>query len=108
MAVKEGSINCDNQSVADIWQRGTSHSPDLMALVLCVFLTAARNNYTVFINHIPGPSNVIADALSRSQMHRFRTLDTTATTDKPVGTPGPSATYYLTESIVASTAAHTT
>ena len=83
---------CDNQSIPDIWQRGTSRSPDMMTLVRCLFLTAAKNNYTVFIKHIPGSSNVIADALSRSQMDRFRTLAPMA---NQLPTPLPPETHLL-------------
>jgi hypothetical protein len=37
-----------------------------------MFFIAATNNYTVVIRHIPGSHIVIADALSRVQMTKFR------------------------------------
>ena len=65
-------VHCDNQTVADLWQHGSSRCPALMSLVRCMFFAAASNNYTVVIKHIPGSHNVIADALSRAQMAKFR------------------------------------
>lgn len=65
-------FHCDNQAVADLWQKGSSRSPSQMVLVRCMFFTAATNNYHISIRHIPGSLNVVADALSRAQMSRFR------------------------------------
>ena len=46
-------FHCDNQSAVDLWQHGPFHCPNLMALVRCLFFTAANINYTVVIRHIP-------------------------------------------------------
>jgi len=39
---------------------------------------AAKNNFVVHAQHIPGTSNSIADALSREQMQQFHILASTA------------------------------
>ena len=62
------------QTVVDIWESGTSKSPEIMALVRMLFFCAAHNNFNVCVQHIPGVNNVIADALSRFQQDRFRKL----------------------------------
>ena len=67
-------VHCDNHAVVDIWRAGTSRSPALMKLVRSLFFTAAQDNFTLILQHIQGVNNAIADALSRSQMHRFREL----------------------------------
>ena len=67
-------VHCDNRAVVDIWRVGTSKQPSLMTLVRALFFIAARANFTVLLQHIPGVDNGIADALSRSQLHRFRLL----------------------------------
>ena len=67
-------VHCDNQTVVDIWESGTSKSPEIMALVRMLFFCAAHNNFNVCVQHIPGVNNVIADALSRFQQDRFRKL----------------------------------
>ena len=42
-----------------------------MSLLRTLFLTAAKNNFTVSLKHLPGKINEIADALSRKQFIRF-------------------------------------
>ena len=45
-----------------------------MALVRLLYFCAARRNIHIMITHIAGINNNIADAISRFQMERFRTL----------------------------------
>ena len=45
-----------------------------MALVHMLYFCAAHNNFNVCVQHIPGMTNNIADALSRFQHHRFRRM----------------------------------
>ena len=69
---------------------------------------AANNNYTAIIRHIPGASNVIADALSRTQMPKCTGTSSSTTTNSTAcgsshhWSPGPAATFFLHESIAAS------
>ena len=45
-----------------------------MALVRLLYFCAARYNIHIMITHIAGINNNIADAISRFQMERFRSL----------------------------------
>jgi len=67
-------FHCDNQAVVDIWGKGTTHDPNIMALVRLLYFRAAQYNINVCVMHIPGADNNIADALSRSQMAKFYQL----------------------------------
>ena len=67
-------FHCDNHAVVDIWHKGSTPSAELMTLVRSLYFCAAHHNINVMVAHIAGTSNIIADALSRFQMHRFRIL----------------------------------
>ena len=45
-----------------------------MALVRLLYFCATHHNIHIMITHIAGINNNIADAISRFQMERFRTL----------------------------------
>ena len=76
----------DNQPITQVWASGTSPAPTIMSLIRALFLTAAKNGFSVAFKHIPGINNPTADALSRFQMARFRDLMPKAD-DKPTTTP---------------------
>ena len=63
---------CDNQAVVHSIVAGTSHCPLIMQLLHNLFYIAARHNFTVSAQHLPGKHNVIADSLSRFNMQAFR------------------------------------
>ena len=67
-------FHCDNQTIVQTWERGSSKSPDIMALVRALYRVAAEHNFHVLVSHISGASNTIADALSRMQMETFHQL----------------------------------
>jgi hypothetical protein len=67
-------VHCDNQAVVHVWRTGTTKHKALMSLVRTLFFIAASNNFTITLQHIQGADNGIADALSRSQLLRFRSL----------------------------------
>ena len=67
-------FHCDNQAVVDIWEKGTTRDPYIMALVRLLYFGAAQYNINVCVMHIPGAQNYIADALSRFQMIKFHQL----------------------------------
>ena len=79
-------VHCDNHAVVDIWRKGTSKHAALMQLVRKLFFIAATHNFTLLLQHIQGTDNGIADALSRSQFSRFRSLAPRANAD-PTLTP---------------------
>ena len=71
---KKVLFHCDNQSICDIWHRGSSRSPEVMALVRMLYFCAAKFDINVMIVHIAGSNNTIADALSCFQATRFYQL----------------------------------
>ena len=70
----EEDIHCDNQAIVKVWQAKSPREKALAHLCRKLFFLAAKNNCTVCLKHIPGSKNEIADALSRKQVSRFRTL----------------------------------
>ena len=62
----------DNQPITQIWDKGTSPSTPIMALIRPLYLFAACNGFSISFKHIYGIYNTAADALSRFQMQRFR------------------------------------
>lgn len=82
-------FHCENQSVVDIWAKGSSRDPLLMHLVRSIFFCAASHTFSVLVSHIRGTDNSIADALFCFQMFRFRQLPPQA--DLEPTTPPPSA-----------------
>ena len=84
-------VHCDNQAVVHIWHTGTTKHKALMCLVRALFYVAASNNFTVLLQHIAGVDNGIADALSRSQFCRFRSLAPEANPDP---TPIPAMSIH--------------
>jgi len=70
----------------DTWKKGSCRNKRVMALIRLILSLAARFNFILYIQHIPGVDNSIADALSRLQMSRFRQLAPNAT-EKPVQVP---------------------
>lgn len=77
-------IHTDNQPITDVWQAGTSKSPQLMVLVRAIFFEAANHQFSLSLKHIPGVQNTIADYISRFQVQKFKALapdtDTSPTT----------------------------
>ena len=62
----------DNKPITQVWDKGTSPSIPIMALIRPLYLFAACTGFSLSFKHIFGVDNVAADALSRFQMHRFR------------------------------------
>jgi len=53
------------------WQGKGSKQPRINNLLRKLFLTAARNNFTMTLKHLPGKRNELADAISRKQFNQF-------------------------------------
>ena len=83
---KRIKFHCDNQAIVFAWQVKNSKQPKLMSLLRRLSLTAADNNFTVTLHHLPGKLNSIADALSIQQFTRFFSLAPQA---DPKATPTP-------------------
>ena len=67
-------FNCDNLAIVHAWRGKRCREPRVMALLRTLCMHAARHNYVVHLHHLPGTCNLIADALSRNQMAKFRRL----------------------------------
>ena len=65
-------LHCDNEAVVACVSSGTSRAPGLMSLLRCLVMICARLNFVVSAVHVPGRTNVVADALSRGRMQAFR------------------------------------
>lgn len=65
---------CDNLATVHIIAKGRSKETNIMKLMRKLTMCAATYNFAVYSEHLPGKSNVIADALSRLQMNKFRLL----------------------------------
>ena len=57
-------FNCDNLTVVDIWAKGSTESPEVMAfmaLVRLLYFCAVCYNINVSVQHISGTENKIAE-----------------------------------------------
>lgn len=68
---KKIQFHCDNLPIVQAWEGKGSKQPRIMSLLRKLFLQAAKNNFTITMEHLPGKQNDIADALSRKQYNRF-------------------------------------
>ena len=62
---------CDNESVVSVITSGTSKDEEITHLLRALFLVSARFNFKVMATHVPGKTNLVADALSRFNMQVF-------------------------------------
>ena len=67
-------FHCDNEAAVLAWKKGACRNRNAMSLIRGMLGIAARNNFILYIQHIAGTNNSIADALSRMQVARFRQL----------------------------------
>lgn len=62
---------CDNLGTVEVLRKGRSRSSLVMKLMRRLTWCAAKFNFTVLAEHIPGVHNTIADHLSRFQISEF-------------------------------------
>ena len=82
----------DNKPITKVWDKGTSPSVPIMTLIRPLYHFAARTGFTVSFKHIFGKHNQAADAISRFQMRRFRTVMPEA---ERLPTPLPSTLHVI-------------
>ena len=58
---------CDNMSVVSVINSLTSRDVSIMQLLRELVVACMRHNIQLAFKHVPGKTNVIADALSRFQ-----------------------------------------
>ncbi len=86
LAGKRVMFHSDNFAVVHIINKKSSHCSQIMCLVRPFVVHCLKFNILIKAVHVPGKLNVIADALSRFQMRRFREAAPQA---DPVMTPLP-------------------
>ena len=62
----------NNKPVCDCWQSKSAKDPHLMRLFRYLFFHAAKFNFNIMFQHLPGHSNYYADLLSRLQVRKFQ------------------------------------
>jgi hypothetical protein len=82
---KKVLFHCDNMSMVQVLQSGTSKNRDIMKLVRLLFYICAHYNFECNATHVGTKENGIADSLSRNDLIRFRTLAPNA--DVAMSTP---------------------
>jgi len=86
-------FHCDNKSVVNIWDKGSTCATHTMALVRLLYFCAVHHQLNVCVLHVPGICDDIADALSHFQMEKFRKLAPKAN-QMPDNTPAwPTQTF---------------
>lgn len=61
------TFRCDNQSVVNVLNAGTTRDPDMLLILRAITLLTLRLDVSICALHFPGKLNVTADWLSRSQ-----------------------------------------
>ena len=67
-------VNCDNVSTTEIINQHRSKIPFIMKFVRKLVWLQLQFNFVIRARAIPGSSNLIADAISRFQIDKFRQL----------------------------------
>jgi hypothetical protein len=67
-------FHCDNETTVKIIHKGRSKALSIMKLMRQLTWCSAQHNFCIYSEHLPGKTNLIADALSRFQMEKFRHL----------------------------------
>lgn len=90
-------MHCDNQATVAIIRKGRSKVHVINELMRKLTWTAAKCNFLIQSEFLPGRDNSIADSLSRFQMERFRELAPHANT---VPTPIPRSLTSMLDSLI--------
>ena len=79
-------FHCGNLAVVMAWEKGSCKNKLGMHIIRLILARAARHIFIVYIQHIAGVDNRIADVLSRLQVHKFKEMAPSAS-DKPERLP---------------------
>ena len=63
--------HCDNMAVVEVVNSGYSRDKDMMHLLRCLFFISEHHHFLIEAVHLPGKTNVAADALSRNNNSQF-------------------------------------
>ena len=67
-------FHSDNAAVVAIIQKRSAKQPAMLHLLRCLYFYAAFYQFSYSAHHVPGVTNVAADALSRNNMSLFNSL----------------------------------
>ena len=65
-------VHSDCETAVLAFEGQAAHSSHLMCLVRDILFLAARHEFALRLEHLPGAQNVFADALSRGQILEFK------------------------------------
>ena len=85
-------FQCDNRSVVDAINKGSSKDAMVMHLLRCLWFFTAIFDIQIIVKHIPGVTNTSADMLSRNQMMQFLAAHPQASR---IPTPLPSSLLHI-------------
>ena len=68
---KKLEFRCDNHSLVDSINKGSSKEPVVMHLLRCLWFFSAFFEVSVKASHIPGVANTAADMISRNRSIKF-------------------------------------
>ena len=68
-------FHTDNKALAEVINKKTTKDKELLVLVRALVLYCLRHNILFKAVHLPGIYNTKADALSRLQVDKFKSLD---------------------------------
>ena len=88
LAWSHTDFQCDNLSLVEAINKGTSKDPMVMHLLRCLWFLQALFNIAIIASHIPGVQNASADMLSRNQTEKFL-LKHPQSSRTPVPIPSP-------------------
>ena len=71
---KKVLLHTDNEAATFLWDRKSSKFSHLMQLVRKMYLVAAKNEFSITLEHISGSSNKMADLLTRLQVDAFHQM----------------------------------
>ena len=71
---KQVEFSSDNTSMIEVLRSGTSHDPNLNALLRHLFVLAACHSFLFTATHVAGKLNLVADALPRFNFQKIRCL----------------------------------
>jgi hypothetical protein len=67
-------LHSDCEPAIKAWRKGDSRKPEMATLLRTILFICATHDIEVQVDFIAGVDNVLADALSRLQVHKFKEL----------------------------------
>ena len=87
LAKKCVTFHTDNQALVEVINKKTTKDKKLLVLVRSLVLSCLKHNILFKAVHLPGLCNTSADALSRLQVDKFKSLDQYAAAEPTIVPP---------------------